>query len=244
MFRQFGRKINYKILNMEDTNKKTQVRRIFDSISLRYDFLNHFLSAGVDFYWRKKAIQFSGMSPKTKLLDIACGTGDFAITAKKFGVEKIIGADLSFNMLSLFNKKADWINGKIVETVAEHLPFKDESFTNITVAFGVRNFYNIPQAFSSFHRILSFKGKVTVLEFRLPKNIPVRNFYLFYFNKVLPFIGRIVSKDNEAYTYLPESVGEFDKKVDLIKVFREAGFSNVEKHSLTFGIVQVVIAQK
>ncbi len=229
---------------MEGTNKKTQVRRIFDSISHRYDFLNHFLSAGVDFYWRKKAIQLSEMSHKTKLLDIACGTGDFAITAKKFGVEKIIGADLSFNMLSLFNKKVDWINGKVVETVAEHLPFKDESFTNITVAFGVRNFYDIPQAFRSFNRILSDNGKVTILEFRLPSNPLVRNFYLFYFNSVLPFIGKIVSKDNEAYTYLPESVGEFDKKVDLAALFKECGFAKVEKHSLTFGLTQVVIAEK
>ena len=164
---------------MEDSNKKSQVRRIFDSISHRYDFLNHLLSAGVDFYWRKKAIQLSGMSAHTKLLDIACGTGDFAISARKSGVENIFGADLSFNMLSFFNKKVDWINGKVVESVAEHLPFKDKSFTNITVAFGVRNFYDIPQAFKSFNRILSDKGKVTVLEFRLPTNSFIRNFYLF-----------------------------------------------------------------
>lgn len=228
---------------MEGTNKKSQVRRIFDSISHRYDFLNHFLSAGVDFYWRKKAIQLSGMSSESKLLDIACGTGDFAITANKFGVENIFGADLSFNMLLLFNKKVDWINGKVVESVAEHLPFKDGSFTNITVAFGVRNFYDIPQAFKSFNRILSDNGKVTVLEFRLPTNPLVRNFYLFYFNKVLPFIGRLISKDKEAYTYLPESVGEFDKKVDLVKLFNECGFSRVKKYSLTFGLVQVVIAE-
>ncbi|TSA25396.1 MAG: bifunctional demethylmenaquinone methyltransferase/2-methoxy-6-polyprenyl-1,4-benzoquinol methylase UbiE [Ignavibacteriales bacterium] len=229
---------------MEDVNKKSQVRRIFDSISYRYDFLNHFLSAGVDFYWRKKAIKLSGMSSESKLLDIACGTGDFAITAKKLGVEKIFGADLSFNMLLLFNKKVDWINGKAVETVAEHLPFKNNTFTNITVAFGVRNFYDIPQAFKSFHRILSANGKVTVLEFRLPSNPLVRNFYLFYFNKVLPFIGRLISQDKEAYTYLPESVGEFDKKVDIVKLFDECGFSKVEKYSLTFGLVQIVIAEK
>lgn len=229
---------------MEDTNKKSQVRRIFDSISHRYDFLNHFLSAGIDFYWRKKAIKLSGMSSESKLLDIACGTGDFAITAKKFGVDQIFGADLSFNMLSLFNKKAGWINGKVVESVAEHLPFKDGSFTNITVAFGVRNFYDIPKAFQSFHRILSLNGKVTVLEFRLPTNPLVRNFYLFYFNKVLPFIGRLISKDKEAYTYLPESVGEFDKKINLVKLFNECGFSKVERYSLTFGLVQVVIAGK
>ncbi len=229
---------------MEGTNKKTQVRRIFDSISHRYDFLNHFLSAGVDLYWRKKAIKLSGMSSESKLLDIACGTGDFAITAKKFGVEKIFGADLSFNMLLLFNKKVDWINGKVVETVAEHLPFKNESFTNITVAFGVRNFYDISQSFKTFHHVLSANGKVTVLEFRLPSNLLVRNFYLFYFNKVLPFIGRLISKDKEAYTYLPESVGEFDKKVNLVKLFNECGFSRVKKYSLTFGLVQIVVAEK
>ncbi|NJD21585.1 MAG: bifunctional demethylmenaquinone methyltransferase/2-methoxy-6-polyprenyl-1,4-benzoquinol methylase UbiE [Melioribacter sp.] len=229
---------------MEGTNKKTQVRRIFDSISHRYDFLNHFLSVGVDLYWRKKAIKLSGMSSESKLLDIACGTGDFAITAKKFGIEKIFGADLSFNMLLLFNKKVDWINGKAVETVAEHLPFKDESFTNITVAFGVRNFYDIPRSFKTFHRVLSAKGKVTVLEFRLPSNLLVKNFYLFYFNKVLPFIGRLISKDKEAYTYLPESVGEFDKKVNLVKLFNECGFSKIEKYSLSLGLVQIVIAEK
>lgn len=241
---QFGRKITNKFDKMEDTNKKSQVRRIFDSISHRYDFLNHFLSAGVDFYWRKKAIQLSGMSEQTTLLDIACGTGDFAISARKSGIKNIFGADLSFNMLSLFNKKVDWINGKIVESVAELLPFKDESFTNITVAFGVRNFYDIPQAFRSFYRILSANGKVTVLEFRIPSNQLVRNFYLFYFNKVLPFIGKVVSNDNEAYSYLPESVDEFDRKVDLVAVFKQCGFSRVEKFSLTFGLVQVVIAGK
>jgi demethylmenaquinone methyltransferase/2-methoxy-6-polyprenyl-1,4-benzoquinol methylase len=229
---------------MEGTNKRSQVRRIFDSISHRYDFLNHFLSAGVDFYWRKKAIQLSGMSSESILLDIACGTGDFAITAKKIGVGNIFGADLSFNMLLLFNKKVDWINGKVVETVAEYLPFKNNTFTNITVAFGVRNFYDIPQAFKSFHRILSANGKVTVLEFRLPSNPLVRNFYLFYFNKVLPFIGRLISKDKEAYTYLPESVGEFDRKVDLVALFKQCGFEKVERHSLSFGLTQVVIAEK
>ncbi len=229
---------------MEDTNKKLQVKRIFDSISHRYDFLNHFLSAGVDFYWRKKAITLSKMNKDSVLLDLACGTGDFAITAKNFGVQKIFGGDLSYNMLSLFGKKVDWINGRILETVAEQLPFHNNSFTNITVAFGVRNFYNIPNAFKEFNRVLVDNGKATVLEFRLPENRFVRNFYMFYFKKILPLIGRIISKDQEAYTYLPESVGEFDKKIDLIKIFTDCGFAKVKKHSLTFGLVQVVIAEK
>jgi len=229
---------------MEELNKKKQVRRIFDSISNRYDFLNHFLSAGIDYYWRKKAIKLSNMKKDSILLDIACGTGDFAISAKKLGVENIFGADLSFNMLSFFNKKAGWINGRNVQCVAEHLPYKEDSFTNITVAFGVRNFYNLEQGFESFHRVLKLNGKATILEFKLPSNKFIRSLYLFYFNRVLPLIGRIISKDKEAYTYLPESVEEFDKKVDLVKLLYHCGFAEVKKYSATFGLVQIVIAQK
>lgn len=229
---------------MESPNKKKQVQRIFDSISYKYDFLNHLLSAGVDYYWRKKAIKFSSMDENTILLDIACGTGDFAITAKKFGVKKIFGADLSFNMLSLFNKKADWIKGKTTECVAEFLPFKNESFTNITVAFGVRNFYDIPTAFNEFRRVLVNKGKATVLEFRLPENLIIKKLYLFYFKNILPLVGKLISKDPEAYTYLPESVEEFDKKVDLKKIFFDCGFNDVKKYSLTLGLVQVIVASK
>ncbi|MCX7875768.1 MAG: bifunctional demethylmenaquinone methyltransferase/2-methoxy-6-polyprenyl-1,4-benzoquinol methylase UbiE [Melioribacteraceae bacterium] len=229
---------------METPNKKIRVKRIFDSISHKYDLLNHLLSAGVDFYWRKKAIKFSDMNHNSILLDIACGTGDFAITAKKFGVKNIFGADLSYNMLSLFAKKAYWIKGKSTECVAEYLPFKSNSFTNITVAFGVRNFFDIPTAFNEFKRVLKQNGKATVLEFRLPENFIVKKLYLFYFKNILPFIGKIISKDPEAYTYLPESVEEFDSKIDLKKIFYECGFSEVKKYSLTFGLVQVIIATK
>lgn len=230
---------------MEETkNKKEQVRRIFDSISYRYDFLNHFLSMGVDFYWRKKAIELSRMNENSTLLDIACGTGDFSIAAKKSGVYKIFGADLSLNMLKLFDKKANWIIGKRTQCVAEFLPFKNESFTNITVAFGVRNFYDILEGFKQFHRVLEINGKATILEFRLPSNNLIRKLYLVYFNKVLPAIGKIISKDREAYTYLPESVNEFDEKVNLVELLKESGFAKVEKYSLTFGLVQIVIAHK
>ncbi len=225
-------------------NKQKQVRRIFDSISYRYDFLNHLLSGGIDFYWRKKALKLSGINRETVLLDVACGTGDFAIAAKKMGVQKIIGADLSLNMLKFFNQKTNWSKGNLVETVAEEIPFKDNSFTNITVAFGVRNFYNILDGFHSFHRILKENGKATVLEFRLPSNRIVKAFYLFYFKKILPFIGNLISKDKEAYTYLPESVDEFDAKVDLKKLLLEAGFSKVFVKQATFGIVQIAIAEK
>ncbi|PIQ07842.1 MAG: bifunctional demethylmenaquinone methyltransferase/2-methoxy-6-polyprenyl-1,4-benzoquinol methylase UbiE [Ignavibacteriales bacterium CG18_big_fil_WC_8_21_14_2_50_31_20] len=225
-------------------NKKKQVRRIFDSISYRYDFLNHLLSGGVDFYWRKKALKLSKINKDSILLDIACGTGDFAIAARRMGVTKIIGADLSFNMLKLFNQKSDWSKGNLVETVAEEISFKDNSFTNITVAFGVRNFYNLLEGFKSFHRILKTGGKATILEFRLPSNSFIKWIYLFYFKNILPFIGNIISKDKEAYTYLPESVDEFDAKVDLKKYLLEAGFSNVTIQQATFGIVQIAIAEK
>jgi len=225
-------------------DKRKQVRRIFDSISYRYDFLNRLLNGGVDFYWGKKALKLSNINKNTILLDVACGTGDFAIAAKKMGVQKIIGADLSLNMLKLFNQKSDWSKGNLVETVAEEIPFKDDSFTNITVAFGVRNFYNILDGFKSFHRILKANGKATVLEFRLPSNPIVKAFYLFYFKNILPFVGNLISKDKEAYTYLPESVDEFDAKVDLKKLLLEAGFSKVIIKQATFGIVQIAIAEK
>jgi len=225
-------------------DKKKQVRRIFDTISYRYDLLNHLLSGGVDFYWRKKALKLSNINEDSFILDIACGTGDFAIAARKMGVKKIVGADLSLNMLKLFNQKSNWINGNLVETVAEEIPFKDNSFTNITVAFVVRNFYNLLEGFKSFHRILKINGKATILEFRLPSNLFIKWVYLFYFKNILPFIGNLISKDKEAYTYLPESVDEFDAKVDLKKYLLEAGFSKVTVKQATFGIVQIAIAQK
>ena len=225
-------------------NKKTQVKRIFDSISKRYDLLNHVLSAGIDFYWRKKSLKLTKINSDAYLLDVACGTGDFAIAAKKFGVENIIGADLSINMLKEFNRKRNWSIGSTVQTVAENMPFIDNTFTNITVAFGVRNFYDIPEGFKSFMRILKNNGRVTILEFRLPKNFIVKGMYNFYFNKILPLIGKLISKDQEAYTYLPESVNTFDETVNLSELLVKAGFKNIQQHSLTFGIVQVLIAEK
>jgi demethylmenaquinone methyltransferase/2-methoxy-6-polyprenyl-1,4-benzoquinol methylase len=132
----------------------------------------------------------------------------------------------------------------LVQCVGERLPFKQNVFTNITVAFGVRNFYDIQEAFDSFYQVLTNGGKVTILEFRLPTNKFIRSLYLFYFNKILPMIGKLVSKDKEAYTYLPESVNEFDTKIDLVKMLSNSNFINIERHSLTFGIVQVVIAEK
>ena len=227
---------------MED--KKKQVKRMFDSIAFRYDFLNHLLSFGTDIYWRNKALKITGVNKDSVLLDVACGTGDFAITAKKFGVNKIFGADFSFNMLRLFNKKSDWIIGNNIQMVAEKMPVKNESVTNITVAFGVRNFYNIQEGFNSFYSALKKNGKATVLEFRLPGNPILRSLYKFYFKKILPVIGGIISGDKEAYKYLPSSVEEFDEKIDLPELLKNSGFIKIERYNLTFGIVQLIIATK
>ncbi len=224
--------------------KKTQVKRIFDSIAPRYDLLNHLLSFGLDFYWRKKALKLSSLNTNSKLLDVACGTGDFAIAASKVGVKNIIGADLSKKMLELFIKKSIWISGRTIQMVAENIPLKNDSITNITVAFGVRNFFNISDGFKSFYRILTSGGKVTILEFRMPGNKYLKGLYKFYFKNILPVIGGIISGDKEAYRYLPASVEEFDEKTDLVKLLEENGFKNVNSYNLTFGTVQIIIAVK
>jgi demethylmenaquinone methyltransferase / 2-methoxy-6-polyprenyl-1,4-benzoquinol methylase len=226
------------------SDKKSNVKKIFDNIAFRYDLLNHLLSFGFDYRWRKKALKLSGINSQSVLLDVACGTGDFAIDAYEMGVRKIIGGDFSYNMLKLFSKKSSWSNGNVVQLVAEHLPFKSSSFTNIIVAFGVRNFYDIRMGFQSFFDVLKENGKATILEFRLPSNSIVRNLYKFYFKKILPYIGGIISGDRSAYHYLPDSVEEFDEKVNLSELLTSSGFKKIEIHSMTFGIVQVVIATK
>jgi len=225
-------------------DKKKQVKNIFDNIAFRYDFLNHFLSFGLDFYWRKKALKLTGLNSDSILLDIACGTGDVAIQAKKMGVQKIYGADFSHNMLKLFDKKSDWINGNLVQMVAEKIPFKDQSVTNITVAFGVRNFYDLQAGFNSFHRILQNGGKATIIEFRMPSNKIIKSIYKFYFKNILPAIGGLISGDKAAYKYLPQSVEEFDEKVDLNLLLKNSGFSEIKKYNFTFQTVQVLIAVK
>jgi len=224
--------------------KKNKVKRIFDSIAVRYDFLNHLLSFGFDFYWRKKALKLTGLNSESILLDVACGTGDVAIEAKKLGVERIIGADFSHNMLKLFAEKSEWIKGKSIQMVAENIPLKDQSVTNITVAFGVRNFYDIQKAFHSFHRVLKQNGKATIIEFRMPSNKIFKALYKFYFKRILPFIGGIISGDKEAYKYLPNSVEEFDEKINMPELLNNSGFKKIEIYNLTFGITQVIIATR
>lgn len=224
--------------------KKNKVKNIFDSIAGRYDFLNHLLSFGVDHYWRRKALKLTNFGSESFLLDIACGTGDVAIEAYKQGVRNVIGADFSYNMLGIFKKKIEWIEGKVIQTTAEQMPFRNDTFTNITVAFGVRNFYDIKEGFRSFLRVLKKDGKATIIEFQMPENKIFRGLYKFYFKKILPIVGGIVSQNKTAYKYLPDSVEEFDEKIILPDLLKEIGFKSVKKYKLTFGIVQVVIAEK
>src|SRR5690606_13095757 len=226
------------------SEKKVQVKRIFDSIAGSYDLLNHLLSIGVDKYWRKKALKLSGINSDSILLDVACGTGDVAIEARKLGAVNIFGADFSFNMLKLFSKKSNWITGRTVQLVAEKMPIKNNSVTHITVAFGVRNFYDIQEGFNSFFRVLKEKGKAVIIEFRMPSNPVFKSLYRFYFKRILPVIGGIISGDKEAYKYLPNSVEEFDEKVDISALLKNSGFKKIDKYNLTFGIVQVIIAEK
>jgi demethylmenaquinone methyltransferase/2-methoxy-6-polyprenyl-1,4-benzoquinol methylase len=226
------------------SDKKNKVKNIFDSIAFRYDFLNHLLSFGTDVYWRKKALRLTKFSANAILLDIACGTGDFAIEASKFGVKNIFGADLSFNMLQLFNKKSDWIMGRNFQMAAENIPLKNNSITNITVAFGVRNFYDIQKGFDSFYSVLKDGGKTTILEFRMPTNKFFKSLYKFYFKKILPKIGGVISGNKAAYDYLPSSVEEFDEKIKMPELLKVSGFRKINSYNLTFGIVQVIIAEK
>lgn len=225
-------------------DKKTSVKKMFDGISSRYDLLNHLLSFGIDYRWRKKALKLTQLNEQSILLDVACGTGDFAIDAHNMGIKHIYGADFSHNMLKLFSGKSDWIIGRTVQTVAEQMPFKSNSFTNITVAFGVRNFYNIQKGFQSFFNVLKPGGKVTILEFRLPSNPTIKFIYKFYFKKILPLIGGKISGDKSAYKYLPDSVEEFDEKINIPNLLKAVGFKEIESHSLSLGIVQVVVATK
>jgi len=226
------------------SDKKNKVKDIFDSIAFRYDLLNHLLSFGIDVYWRKKALRLTKFSADAILLDIACGTGDFAIEAFKFGVKNIFGADLSFNMLQIFNEKRDWIKGRNFQMAAENIPLKNNSVTNITVAFGVRNFYDIKKGFDSFYRVLKDKGKTTILEFRMPTNKFLKGLYKLYFKNILPKIGGVISGNKAAYDYLPSSVEEFDEKIKMPELLKISGFKKIKSYNLTFGIVRVIIAEK
>lgn len=228
--------------------KKKQVAEMFDSISSKYDFLNHFLSLGIDIRWRKKAIKMlRDLQPK-QILDIATGTGDFAIESLKLNPEKVVGVDISEGMLNVGRQKMKKKGySDIIEMQSgdsENLNFEDNSFDAVIVAFGVRNFENLEKGLSEMNRVLRPGGRAVILEFSKPTAFPFKQLYNFYFRWILPKIGKVVSKDNAAYTYLPESVNEFPYGDDFLKILGKTGYKNTQCKPLTLGISSIYVGEK
>jgi demethylmenaquinone methyltransferase/2-methoxy-6-polyprenyl-1,4-benzoquinol methylase len=224
----------------QEGSKTQQIATMFDNIAHRYDFLNRSLSMGIDIIWRKKAIaQLKDLKPKT-ILDVATGTGDFALEAMSLNPDKITGVDISVGMLELGKVKIAKKNlsNKIEMVVgdSENLPFQDNTYDAATVAFGVRNFENLQKGLTDINRVLRPGGKLVVLELSTPKKFPVKQLFGFYFNNILPLFGKMLSKDDSAYTYLPESVNAFPDGEDFKKVMAAAGFEHNTSKSLTLGI--------
>jgi len=233
----------------EQLSKKEQVAQMFDNIAPKYDFLNHLLSMGVDKIWRKKAIKILIKQQPKQILDIATGTGDFAFeTYAQVKPERVIGVDISKEMLLHGQQKAK--QRKVEDKIffeygdSENLHFKDNSFEAITVAFGVRNFENTAKGLKEMQRVLTPGGNLVILEFSKPSNPVFKVLFKFYFKNILPFIGKIVSKDNRAYTYLYESVEVFPEKGAFVALMKEAGFKNCKWKALTFGICSLYTGEK
>ncbi len=220
--------------------KKQQVARMFNSISRRYDFLNHFLSLGIDIIWRKKAIRLLRESAPKRILDVATGTGDFAIEALTLNPEYIIGVDISDGMLDVGRKKLRdrQLDNRIElrQGDSEKLPFADNFFDAVIVAFGVRNFENLQLGLSEMLRVVKPGGRVVILEFSRPSKFPMKQLYNVYFTTILPTIGRLISRDQAAYRYLPESVKAFPDGTDFLSVLSGLGYKNPQCDPLTFGI--------
>lgn len=230
------------------SSKKEQVAEMFDNISHRYDFLNHFLSLGIDILWRKKAIRMLKPHAPKQILDVATGTGDFAIEALALKPDRIVGVDISAGMLDMGKKK---MKRKGVDHIidmqmgdSEKLLFEDNTFDAGIVAFGVRNFENLEKGLSDMRRVLKPGGQIVVIEFSKPRSFPMKQLYHFYFKSILPVIGKLISKDQSAYTYLPESVDVFPDGQQFLDILTKVGFNDVSCTPLTFGISSIYMAEK
>jgi demethylmenaquinone methyltransferase / 2-methoxy-6-polyprenyl-1,4-benzoquinol methylase len=232
----------------EQGSKKEQVGKMFDSIAHKYDFLNHFLSLGIDKTWRRKAIGKLKSKKIDQLLDVATGTGDVAILATKKLNCNTTGIDLSSEMLAIGQQKIEKLHLdqsiKLLQGDSENLPFDINTFDAVTVSFGVRNFENLDKGLCEMYRVLKDGGTVVILEFSKPQQFPFKQIYNFYFSYILPFIGRMVSKDVSAYTYLPESVEQFPCGPVFIDHLKQAGFNNCTHATLTFGIASIYTGEK
>jgi demethylmenaquinone methyltransferase/2-methoxy-6-polyprenyl-1,4-benzoquinol methylase len=230
-------------------DKKASVGSMFDSIAFRYDFLNHFLSFGIDRLWRRKAIKIISQSHKNpEILDVATGTGDLAIASVKIEPVHVTGIDISQKMLEIGIEKIrkKGLAGRIemLPGDSEQILFPDNSFDVAMVAFGVRNFADPLRGLSEMNRVLRTGGLIMVLEFSKPALFPFRQLYNFYFLNILPLIGRVFSKNRKAYTYLPESVMQFPDNEKFIELLKNAGFSGTKQKKLTFGVASIYTGVK
>ncbi len=234
--------------NNSTKGKKQQVAEMFDNIAPKYDFLNHFLSFGIDKIWRRNAIKLlMGHSPRV-ILDVATGTGDFAIASLKTGAQKVIGVDISEEMLAVGRTKieAKGLSQRISlqKGDSEELNFADNSFDAVTVAFGIRNFENLSAGLDELFRVLKPNGIVCILEFSKPRNFPFKQFYSFYSFYILPFFGKLFSNDNSAYRYLPESVEKFPDGEALLGLLKDSHFARTRQYRQTFGVATIYIGIK
>lgn len=229
-------------------NKKEQVESMFDSIAPKYDFLNHFFSLGIDKLWRKKVVRIIKSERPKKILDVATGTGDLAICAAKRIDAEITGIDLSEKMLDFGKEKIKrlHIENRIVlnKGDAEYINEADNSFDSVMVAFGVRNFENVEKGLKEILRVLKPGGIFVILEFSKPRTFPVKNLYNFYFKNVVPFVGKVFSKDNRAYTYLPESVLAFPEGEQMKSLLESCGYNSVHIKPVTFRIATIYVSKK
>ena len=228
--------------------KKQQVADMFNSISGKYDFLNHFLSLGIDIRWRRKAIKMLKNENPKQILDIATGTGDFAIESLKLNPERVVGLDISEGMLTVGREK---MKKRGVDHIidmqsgdSENIHFEENSFDAVIVAFGVRNFEYLEKGLKEMNRVLKPGGKAVILEFSSPTIFPFKQLYHFYFRWILPRIGRFISKDNAAYTYLPESVSQFPCGEDFLQILSKTGYKNNICKPLTLGISSIYLGEK
>jgi demethylmenaquinone methyltransferase / 2-methoxy-6-polyprenyl-1,4-benzoquinol methylase len=230
-------------------SKKEQVADMFNNIAGKYDFLNHLFSLGIDKGWRNKAIKsIEDISPE-KILDVATGTGDLAISAaKKMSHCHIVGLDIAAQMLEVGKTKINTQNleGRIEMMVgdSESIPFADEHFDAILCAFGVRNFQDLHKGLKEMHRVTRYGGRIAILEFSHPRTFPVKQLFSVYFKYIMPVLGKIVSKHSRAYSYLPESVMAFPEGDDFCAILQSCGFKNVNATALSLGITSLYTAEK